>query len=631
MYEKKENKRHIDVLKFKKTDLPVPKESLNVPDDAMVKYGVDNLYPNFLLKLYGESPIHASIINAKSTYIIGDGVKFKGGKKVDVMMNPSETFTDFIGKVVKDYLIFNWFAIEVVYNALKEPIQYYFVPGHKIRTNKLKTKFWFDDDFKGGKSTIVYDRWKKNNSDTTSKLFFFDGYFPSQSTVYPMPEYNGSIKSILTDIAIRDFNLNNIKNHFSVSTLITFFNGSNIQEDVKRQIVRDLEETFTGENGKKMIVDFQNANSKPTSVQNLSPNDWDKAYVETNKNVAEDIYRGHQVTSPMLFGVKTEGQLGGSTELETAYEIFKNTYIRGKRNELIAALNLLFSNSTLITSELEFTDKPLFNTGLSETLKEKVYTINELRNEAGLPPLETGNRLLSESAQPEQPPAPTRTLDEPVAGEVKKNSDTILKKLSEEDFEKVVHLGSLKDEFEIVKQGRYVFSKEDAEQVQFEFDLEKDVADWMLSNEVTGMSLDEIVSKLKDANIEISTDELKTTIKSLADSGLLKIDIKGDRITVNKTQSKLPESDKVFVMYDYVKRASADGADILPTSRSFCKKLIGNNKFYSMEDIQSMSSIFGYNVFQYGGGYWHNPSTDETTSHCRHRFSSVIVKRKATN
>lgn len=621
-----------EVLKFEKYNLPQPYEDKKISDDKMMPNGYDNLYPNFLLKLYNDSPIHHSIVNAKATYIIGDGIKYKQGEVLDIRVNPSETFTDFIGKCVKDYLIFNYFAVEVIYNALNQPIEYYFVPAHRIRTNKLKTKFWYSEDFRDKKNIVVYDRWKPNNNTPESKIFFFDGYFPSLSTVYPSPEYTGSLKSITTDIAIRDFNLNNVKNHFSVSTMITFFMGSNVSDDVKKQIAKDIKDAHTGENGNKIILDFQGPNGKASEVTNISPNDWDKAYSETLKSVSDDIYRGHQVTSPVLFGVKTEGQLGGTTEMEVAYEIFNNTYIRGKRNELTSALNLMFTGSTLITDNVEFQERPLFSSRVSDELKEKIFTVNELRQLAGKAPIEIGDKLLSEINKTPQPIAP------PVDGEnyvpaqpedLKKNSKGNLTELVDDDFDKVSHLGLHKDDFEIVKGGRYVFSKEEAKQVQLDFDLEKDVADWILSNDIRNLDLNDLAGKLSDAGLQVDMGQLNKVLVSLNESGIVKTKITDGKVSIEEsTKSKIPNSDEVFVMYDYVKRDGVSGPDLLDTSRGFCKKLINNNRYYSMEDIQTMSGIFGYEVFKYGGGFWHNPDSDTTTSHCRHKFKSVTVKRK---
>ncbi|SFW53189.1 hypothetical protein, partial [Chitinophaga sancti] len=81
---------------------------------------------------------------------------------------------------------------------------------------------------------------------------------------------------------------------------------------------------------------------------------------------------------------------------------------------------------------------------------------------------------------------------------------------------------------------------------------------------------------------------------------------------------------------DYVKRPEADGDILIPTSRGFCIKLVENNKYYSREDIQTMSGIFGYDVFTHCGGFWKHAGTDSTKVHCRHKFQQVMLKRKNT-
>jgi hypothetical protein len=611
-----DNKQHVEVLKFDKINLPVPYEDITYNnDERMVCYGTDNLYPNFLLSLYNNSPIHSAIINSKTTYIIGDGLKYTNGQEIKTPVNDSESFEETISKCIKDYLLYNYFCVEVLYNAFNQPISYFWIPAHKIRTNKSKTSFWYSEDWKKRIKAIQYERMTLNNQTATSKIFFFDGYFPSLNNVYPSPEYNGSIKSITTDVAIRDFNLNNIKNQFSVSTLITFFNGSNISDEVKQQVIKDIRQSYQGENGKKVIVDFQQQTGKSADVRNISPGDWDKAYTVIAQNVSDDIYRGHQVTSPMLMGVKTEGQLGGATELETAYEIFKNTYIRQKRQELTGAFNVLFSGSTIITGQVSFTDKALFSTQLSDALKQQVYTINELRKEAGLPALSNGNRLLSDANTPQQ----NAGQEGPLKSQIQNPSNNSqVRKLTEEDFEKVKHLGTDKGIYEIL----------DYEELRFATD--SDISQWIISNDIDGLDVDAIINKMKNDGITATIDELKSTLKELGDSGVINSSIdENGKIQTEPVKNQLPNSDKVFTMYDYQKRPTIKGTTLIPTSRSFCRKIVEANKYYSRQDIQEMTTIFGYSIFDHCGGFYHDPDTGETTNICRHHWVPIRVKNKS--
>jgi hypothetical protein len=611
---------NIVTLEFNNQNIPIPVESKNTSDQTYVTWGIGNLYPVYLLKLYSESPIHGAIVNQKTTYVLGNGLKTQDGSPIDIQVNATDSMNEFVGKITKDHLLFNAFAVEVVFNVFGQPIEYHHVPVHKVRMNKNKTKFWVNDDWLLSRKTIQYERYSvKDNKDSTSKIFYYDGFFPSVYNVYPTPEYTNAIVSIETDIAIKNFNLNNIKNHFSPNTIITFFNGSNVPDGVKKGVINEIEEKFKGENGKKFIIDFQHKDGKSAEVKQLSANDWDKAYIEVTNRNTDDIMIAHLVQNPSLFGIKTAGQLGSSQELEVSYEMFNNKYVSVKRNELASALNYLFTNYEPIQGKVEFVDKQLFSERLSDTTKEKIYTINELRKIAGLEPIANGDRLLSESLQPAQPEIPV------IAEDVKKNcssKDCNSKKLTESDYDLVKHLGASFEDFEILGEA-------DAEAMQF--DKQSDISNYIIDNDIKGLTIREIVDVLKtEGKISTNVDELDVIIKKLADSGLIKVETdSNNRIKITpQPETDVPDTDRVLVMYKYEKKPNVKGGDLLPTSRSFCVKLIENNRLYTRQEIQSMSEIFGYDVFKFSGGWFYNSETDETTSSCRHRWVPLKVKRK---
>lgn len=607
-----QNNRIIKPIEFAKFNIPQPTEQRMLTDAKFVNYGSDNLYPIFLIDLYNESATHSAIVNSKVNYIIGEGLFTDNGELINIRTNTADTFHEFLNKIILDYILFNYFCVEVIYNALKQPIELHHIPAHKIRCNKSKTKFWFADDWYF-KPSLIFDRWKKNSIDTTTKLFFFDGYYPTVNSVYPKPEYAGCIKAISFDKAVSDFNLNNIKNHFSASSLITFFNGSNISEDVKRKIITDIQNTYSGENGAKYILDFQNSNGKSAEVKPLTAGDWDKAFSATMQANSDIIYRGHQVTSPMLFGVKTEGQLGGATELETAYEIFKSTYVKNKRMELLSAFKMLFIENNFIQGNINFRDKPLFKTPLSETLKEKIMTVNELRKEAGLEPLANGDKIIGDNS----------TVSATTFSSEKSN----LISLSDEDFEKIKDLGLLREEFEFINDGEVVFNKEHALQIQLKFEDNQDIANYLIENGTDFKTIKDLKTGIrKDLGIAISADDLRNTLTQLHDAGVIDVTYVNDKIKIQPLKTEQPKS-TVQVLYGYEVKAGL-GAPIISTTRPFCAKLVTNNRLYSRQDIQTMSDIFGYDIFKHGGGFYHNPQTNETTPYCRHYWKAYSVVKK---
>ncbi|GAA4326239.1 hypothetical protein [Flaviaesturariibacter amylovorans] len=613
--------KNIHSMNFGSSSVPKPYESKNTSDDKYVTYGTSNTYPDFLLKLFNDCGTHASIIEGKSNYIIGEGLQYEDGTPVTIKINPAENIKELVMKCVKDFLVFNYFGIEVVRNVFGEIIELHHVPAHRIRTNKSKTKFWFSEDWSLGKKPVQYDRWKANDKDVKSTLFFYDGYFPSTQTTYTPPEYKGAIKSILTSIAIGDFNHNNITNHFSVSSLITFFQGSNVPEEVKQQILDDLKASYTGENGSKVIVDFQTPEGKSAEVKNLSSGDWANAYIEVGKKVSDDIFISHQITSPQLFGVKVPGELGGA-ELETSYEIFKATYVRVKRDALEQAFNTLFAEVPAITGTVSFTDKQLFKPVLADAMKQAVMTINEIRKEAGLPPIAGGDRFIGEPAAPVPDPVAEPMESEKKTSVVAADPKPTHRKLTEEDYEQVKDLGYSEDEFEIVED----FSK------VFKFDKDADIANYLIEKDIKSLTVDQLRDLIaKDINVKVASGDLSDILNRLHESGVLKVNVgSGGKIEVkpNKT-ADLPDSGEVLVMYRYTKRPEVNGPDLLPTSRDFCVKMMNSKKLFSRENIQSMSQLFGYDVFGYSGGFKYDPVEDKTTPYCRHQWTALKVKRKS--
>lgn len=680
------SEKNIVTLEFGNQNIPLPSESRNSSSETFVQWGLNNLYPNFLISLYSTSAIHSAIVNQKTNYIIGGGIRINDLEPETIMVNSSDNLNDFTKKIIIDYLLFNSFSVEVLFNVFNEPISYHHIPVHKVRTNKSKTKFFFSEDWFYRTRNITYTRYSpKKNADTTSKIFYFDGYFPSINNVYPTPEYEASIKSIVTDAAISEFNLNNIRNQFSPSNIITFFNGSNVTEAVKRQITDEIDNKFRGESGKKYIIDFQHKDGKAAEIKQLSATDWDKAYIEVNNRNIDNIMIGHTVQNPSLFGIKTSGQLGSSTELQASYEMFKNNYISVKRNEITTALNQLFINFQLIQGDITFFDKPLFQTQIGDGLREKIYTIDELRNIDGSEPLpnNAGNRLIgepvvtsqiqqSETTQPEQLQTNDsiknltgrqhqnvmRIVRQYGQGRLTKSQASLMLKsgfgfndldveqflgideepmtnteiqqfldekknfkiLTEEDYELVKDLGLYEDDFEEVT-GEEVLSK---------FDREGDLSQYIIEKDINGLSKLQIAEQIsKDTNYNVGAKEVSDLLKNLTESGLIKYnDDNGKiKITPNKVEVK-PPSDSIMVMYKYDKRPDVPGNTLIATSRGFCIKIINNNKLYTRSDIQTMSSIFGYDVFQFAGGFYHNPDTDETTPYCRHFWVEKKVKLK---
>src|SRR6478735_7163100 len=192
------------LINFSRSVTPLPIEvKQGTTDDKWVSFVTNNLYPNFLLELFGECALHRGIISKKVNFLMGDGIVTKGDTKAfNLEINPVDTAEELIQKLAYDFVLFQAFAIEVQYDMLNnKPLYFNHIPVNQVRSNKAKTKFWVCDDWQAKKNVLTYDRWVRGkNEDRKSKLFYYTGYVPTINNVYPDVDYKAAITAMVTDM-----------------------------------------------------------------------------------------------------------------------------------------------------------------------------------------------------------------------------------------------------------------------------------------------------------------------------------------------------------------------------------------------------------------------------------------------
>lgn len=621
--------KNINTLHFTKTTdlsfagapIPQPTEVISKSKDKPTPWGSNNKYAFFLLDLYSKSVIHGDIVDQKCVFLWGDGLmKVDDKKPFRIKPNDDDTFELFIEKILKNQVIFSAFAVEVNFNLDGTPNSYINIPIEKIgladaRKDKI---FYYGEAGNRDKVTYVYERYdpKRVYTDLTPKVFYYEGYTPSyKNYVYPTPEYHKLINTLDTDIKIGDFSNNQITNHFSPSTMIDFFTGQDVDDDIKKKVLRDLEASYTGGQGKKIMVGFNNPNGTKTEIQNLSSGDWHDAFIALKDSIESLIYKGHGVPSS-IFSDKNPGQLGNTQELLNAYEIWNNSYLRVRRTEIESALSDLFG------VKIFFQNKPLFSTTIADDIKKSIYTINELRIEQGKEPIAGGDVFIGQFLAPV---ATSNFNSHSTCSHFGDEKDG--NKLTYEDYEKIQHLGSISDDFEEVAGD--VFS------AQLRFDNQADIAQYIIDKEVTGVSSSELRALIKkDLGIDITTSGLKDLITDLSKAGVISATVDNGKFIIKPpvAQPKKEAVERtVMTMFKYVKREEVEGDELIATSREFCVKLCNSGKLYSNEDIKNMSIIFGRDIKKHTGGHWHDSNTGVTFNHCRHYFKALAVIKKQTS
>jgi hypothetical protein len=631
-----------------------------------VSYGVENDYPNYLLNLYRRSAKHNAIVNGKVGYIVGKGWTSENETPAAKAFLDSPTFpnaydsmNDLTQKLTLDMEIYNGFALEVTWSRGGGIAEICHVDFHRVRADKDEKMFyvydWYDEyevrQFPQLNQVNQIPAFDPDNR-IGKQLFYYRAYSAGVK-VYPLPEYLGGTAYIELDVEIANFHVNNIKNNFWGSYLINFPNGIPTPEE-SDAIERQMKMKFGGtDNAGRFLVNFSDSPETKPELTPLTPSDLDKQFDILNKTVQQEIFVAHRVTSPMLFGVKTEGQLGGRAEMVESYEIFKATYIEDRVQRIERSVNYLASFNGVTGLKLQPTEP--ISEQLTEASLLQILTRDELREKAGYEP---------DLATPTEAVAPQEMGNSVLAGLSASQQDKMLRvvrKYSKGDLTKeqatimLQGFGLPAEQVDLFLGEPMEFNSDEDkfEQVAMQFGVDADNYQVLRSKPVRFEADNSLLAEFMEVepeNKELDKKilaEIKRTKKVDADQISRRLDVplekvserieylisKG-RVTIQDRVARIAdtpdsEAEEAFeIRYRYDLRPDATGAKVIDTTRDFCRTLIRLNKLYTRQDIDQMTAIMGFSVWERRGGWYTLPGTDISRPSCRHIWQQQIVVRK---
>lgn len=630
---------NIITIKFENHKIP---EFREVKNKDWVYYGEDNLYPEYLIELALRSAKHGAVLSGKVNYIYGGGLQVvEKGSSLQAKANANAFIRQinkdgFLRKMIQDFEWFNGFYIEPIFNkAFTKITSINYIPFSKIRVSADESKYFYSNDWKATKQDPEKTGYKEFTpfdleNPSANQLYYYKILSPKNGkdrNVYPVPEYIGACASIETDIEIANYHLNNIKTGFSVGTIINFNNGVPTPE-AKEEIERSIKKKFQGtDRAGSVAITFNTAAENAPTITSFAPNELDKQFIEIGKRVEQDIFTGHKITSPMLFGVKTEGQLGGRSEMIDAFELFQNTYIDGRQKCIEHVLNE-FARLQGVTSKLEIQRVQAVSNGLTDSQIESAYTNEEVREKLGLPKLETkkdeGSKDIINAINSLSPLVANKVLESMTAEEIR--GLVGLKGGSTKTTTTEQTMSSQEDLYEVLFEREYTGqSDEDAIltfQMQFASELtsaERQIID-LLSKDSLMTTSD--IAKI----VKISSEEVNNLIASLDERGYLS----GNKPTKKGTKTVENEGAKtenIEVKYKYVWRPNVTPDD---NSRGFCKEMLERTSnqtgWMSRTEIENLDNDQGLDVWDSRGGWWNKAGNN--VPYCRHLWKQMVVKRK---
>jgi len=594
------------VLSFAEARQPEFKEKRG---EGYVQYGDRNDYPIYLVELFNKSAKHNAIVKSKVHYITGNG--WKGNDQADTFIkkvNRMESLDDLTRKVSLDTELFGGYYLEIIWSVTGQLAEIWHLDYTKVRTNKDNTQFWYKEDWTArDEKPLIYTAFNPNNP-TGKQILYVKEYRPNMG-IYSLPGYFGALNYIESDIEISKHVLGNAQTGFSASKLITLPNGEPSDEE-KRNIEKRFTNRFSGSDGKKFILAFVNDSARKPIIDDLGASDITKEdFNRVDTLIQTNIFSGHQITTPSIFGIAEPGKLGARSEMRDGYEIFKNTYVNSKQMHLEGVFNMLAKYRGVAEPELTIIPTEPIGFEFTENLLKEIAPKEWLLEKAGID--------MSKYQAPED------------------TVRVVQKAQFADDFSAFYDFGEAKDGFNIWKQKTRFNDDSEYQMFADVSQLQANVLDLIAKDK-------RITPDVLATTLDQNPDTISMVIADLIDKGYIesKEYTIGEGIdentiiehtltaSIGSILKKIqPQTKELLIRYSYEWKTGFSNKD-KKTSRPFCVALLDANKMYSRSEIESISARLGYSVWDRKGGWYTVPGTNEHEANCRHQWVSNIVTRK---
>jgi capsid portal protein len=368
----------VDSFSFYQANTYLPAVSTYYTTNTYVKWGNDNLFPLQLVDLYNSSPIHSSIILQKSKMVVGAGLNFNDSllsvqqkdalNRFLVLADGEKDLETVLQDLSFDYQLFGAMALEVMWNMdFTKIVKVNRIPVMNIRLGKENERgcieeFYFNKDWSRSNRYTIIPAFNILNRSSQNQIIYIKN--PSaDGRYYGVPTYASGLNWVAADASISKFHLSNINQGFAPSIAIKFYKKPESEEQ-RDEIVRGIKKEYSGQgNAGKAMIFFSDGKDLAPDVAPVATADLDKQFTVIADQIVDQIIRSHRGVSPILWGVKTAGQLGGASgEYEVAYKTFEKNVVQPDRKVLENLINRILKingwNVNLTMKPFQVFDSP---------------------------------------------------------------------------------------------------------------------------------------------------------------------------------------------------------------------------------------------------------------------------------
>lgn len=545
---------------------------------GFVTFGEGNVFPQYLIELYNESPVHGSIVNSIAFMIAGQNLSTTNPQAANEITRLQ--LDKLRHTTALDLKLHGGFYWEIIWSMDRSTIaQINHLPFENCRLCVSDD----NDDVNG----IYYSRdWndtrKKKNIPAYIPMFNPDykDEYPKQvmfvhsivpgSEYYPKPDYISAVNNIELTRQISEYQVNLILNGFFPSLITSFNNGIPTLEE-QRMIKNQLQQAIQGaENAGKVLTFFNEDRDRGVEFTPFPVSDMDKQFETLVSQAIESILVGHRVTSPLLFGIRDGGGLGSNTdEMKQAMRIFMKQVVEPFQKMITDSIEYLLS-VVAINATIEITQNDLFQDAQAEATngQPSLDVASQALNGAQIASLldiivqTTANVLTIPSAK-----AITKAAF-PTMSDAQINS--IFDNLSNVAI----------DPTQVVQKKKVECQHESVSKID-EINLD-DIAEELIA---LGEEPNEDWILIDSYDVDYENDDLENeALAHIFDITSIQQASTGTaKPNATSEQDKLIDGKTYYTRYRYSGR-------ITSSSRPFCQKMIAADKLYRKEDIMAMNN-----------------------------------------
>jgi hypothetical protein len=378
---------NFSVVNLSQQDIPI------VIEDIKTRYqwvpvgiiGPDDYFQN-ITDSYTTSTTNAACVEGIADLIFGKGLYSKSEAFQTVLdkLIPQEE----IKRAIFDLKLYGNACFQVYWDDTHTKIvKLYHIPVQTIRAEKIydnpkiENYFycidWNDQKAQRNKKKIP----AFGCSNEKMELLYIKNYSPGKY-YYSLPDWMSALQFAYVEAELSNLHLNNIENGFMPLVMINMNNGIPAPEE-RQTIESMIESKFTGtRNAGRFMISFNDDAERRPTLDTINIDNLHDKYKYVAEYAQDRILVGHRITSPLLFGIRTQanGFSSQSEEMKTAYSILQTMTINPFQNLIINFLTTALSEGGYEDTELYFEQlTPLAI--LSETAEETGQTTEQVQDD----------------------------------------------------------------------------------------------------------------------------------------------------------------------------------------------------------------------------------------------------------